>query len=849
MSKKPLDHLILVGFPPLEQEDEETQQRIIRHLMDVFNVQKKGIRMFPEETSIDTIVLKTFIPDKASKSGFMIGNTLCIASDDINMQYRKKIERLTKFSINVKTGYDQLSWGKTTESGLSQWAETGIYPESDESSDQTNSIDDTDDFLDSILGGIPEDDESISISEDDENSSNNASDTGDDTLDNDTPGISESQSVPIVANETPPIDNEPEDTIPQEDSEPPEDSFKGGLETSEYSPDTNNFLDDESGSKDSSYESEGDSRATNNKPQEDNSPVEETSSQASSQDIQKQPQTTPDQLKDTPSQAQEDKTPHTSQDTQKENDSSGLLEDGKWQSLFEDEENNFSEGSARKVEPPRNDDTPSKIKESEKTQQDISSVFSSLDDDGPEDVAPTSPHMGDDLDDDGETYHSTGGYVDIAGDGDLESTLEERRKKKLQEDKKRQEELEQLGKKSALQRIREESQFAKTAKGADEIDARSKETIEDHRRDDGERKNYKEYLTRDEAKQQETLESSRKNFGDVDSILSPLSDQGVNKDGEDLHYVPADKGRIVMVSSGKGGVGKSLVSSGLAISLALGKAQERRTNPGTSSSRTWLVESDYNSPQMSLAFGTGKKDIGRVAELISDNKRNTVTVADIRKSVEENGHYDSDTGVTVLACPNLSTGRSSKNIPRAIVLAVRYISEICGDDVIIDHGNLTTGEYSDVDLFLSMRIAHRVVVVGNMGCLPETQSVLSLLTQNNGGGSLKPRAYPSVSVVLNSARKQQYYLAQDKLRPFNIINVIPPIDALKPENSTGEEHLNDMPNDVRKAIIDRCGIMLPKLGFESMRRYFSGASAPINTGGKSGASFFRKLADFLTGNK
>lgn len=356
-------------------------------------------------------------------------------------------------------------------------------------------------------------------------------------------------------------------------------------------------------------------------------------------------------------------------------------------------------------------------------------------------------------------------------------------------------------------------------------------------REDGTRKTYREHLSGDDHKAQLVQENQWDKFGD----LKHLGDPGP---GDDIRYVSQGQGRIIMCTSGKGGVGKSLVASGLAMALSLARAKELSDNPGASQARTWLIESDYNSPQLAVSYGTGSRNLGNVADIISSGGKG-IDNARVRQAIEDNIHVDPDSGVHVLACPTLSSRHSSAEMPLAILLAVKYASDQ-GDDVIIDHGNLTSGTYSELDQVLSMTMAHRVVLVANMGCIPETQSTLSVLCSRERGSVVKARPVQSVSVVLNVAKEEQFLLAQKKLAPFEIINILPPIDSLRPENSlSGETTLVSAPKEVQKAVIDRCGIMLTRLGYESVRKYF-GVKTRFNAPKKSGKkSILRQVADFI----
>ena len=79
--------------------------------------------------------------------------------------------------------------------------------------------------------------------------------------------------------------------------------------------------------------------------------------------------------------------------------------------------------------------------------------------------------------------------------------------------------------------------------------------------------------------------------------------------------------------------------------------------------------------------------------------------------------------------------------------------------------------------------------------------------------------------------------------------MIPPIDAFRPESSmSGETYLASAPKQTQRAVIQRCGIMLTKIGYESLRKYFSVKTniTPKTSGDKSAWSkFMRKI----TGDK
>ena len=284
------------------------------------------------------------------------------------------------------------------------------------------------------------------------------------------------------------------------------------------------------------------------------------------------------------------------------------------------------------------------------------------------------------------------------------------------------------------------------------------------------------------------------------------------------------------------------------MALSLARAKDLEIKSGASTARTWLIESDYNSPQLAISYNTGDKNIGNIAMALAESN-GVIDDKAVRRLIEDNIYIDQETGIHILACPPLSRrGISFKEMPLAILLAIKYASDQ-GDDVIVDHGNLTTGEYSEFDLVLSMQLAHRVILVCNMGCIPETQSITSLLCERDPQSVVPKRRHTSVSIVLNSAKKDQFYVAQDKLAPFEIINMIPPIDAFRPESSmTGETSLVNAPKQTQRAVINRCGIMLTKIGYESLRKYFS-VKSNLTTKTSGDKSAWSKFVRRITGDK
>lgn len=376
----------------------------------------------------------------------------------------------------------------------------------------------------------------------------------------------------------------------------------------------------------------------------------------------------------------------------------------------------------------------------------------------------------------------------------------------------------------------------------DELFSDRANAISGDRREDGTRKSFKDYLSETDRKVQDVEEQTIKDFGDFRTGKAAV--------GQDSHYTGVNMGRVILVTSGKGGVGKSIIANGMAMALSLARAANLAENPGANDSTTWLIESDWNSPKLCEAYQTGRKHLGNVAAVLA-TEEGGASADKLRQAIIENTFIDEETGLHILACPPLGPNNpsNSKMIGYAILRAIDYAVKNNGS-VIVDHGNLTAGVYSSFDNILSTKIAHRVVIVADMGCLPETQSILSMLTQRGGQSRSTVQDVMTVSVVLNKAREEQYYMAQDRLKPFEIIQRIPPLADLQPENILGQGRtgLNNASDDVKRSIIARCGVILTKLGYEDLRRYFSTKKRTYNKKSTQSRGFIRRIADRFGGS-
>lgn len=338
--------------------------------------------------------------------------------------------------------------------------------------------------------------------------------------------------------------------------------------------------------------------------------------------------------------------------------------------------------------------------------------------------------------------------------------------------------------------------------------------MEDRFKEDGTVKTYKDYLSPEGRENQDIAERMAEKFSNAD--LNYSQDRG-----EGYSYVGRRSGRVVLVTAGKGGVGKTLFTCAAASALSLARAKEREDNPGTQPRRVWLIESDYLSPKLRQVYKTGDKHLGNVAELLNRNDGMAKNSKAIFQAIEDNVYVDEETGINVLACPPINRSNSSvKNIPYTIVAAIKSAIDN-GGDVFIDHGQLTSGNYSELDNILAFKLSNRVVVVSNMSCINETTSTLDLLAGVRARGSGNQKNRNLINVVLNSATDEQLLIAKEKLRPFIVVGRIPRIPALAPENSmTGDTYFTNASLDVRKEVIVRAGQMLKNMGYSDLSRYF-----------------------------
>lgn len=846
MSDKQLDHLIIVGVDPFDTSS-PSGVAAQRHVMDAANVAAEKIFFYDEDDEVKGVIAKTFRkdPSKRKTRGLDIGNSVCLVSKRVSKVKSYQYKLLRELTVDVRLGLDSVNLEEMTESNISEWMEKGTYTQTEQDKQKVErdkdrargNTEDSDDLLD-LLGVDPDDDSegepqileeeipSLEVSEETEHHDEVSSDFEDDADFDD------------FDNDLLSLDDINDDFEKDEDVEDTSDSAQPSspLDT----PDREDNLD--------TYTEETPKEPTSFLDELDLSPAP---------NIQKDLEGLPDEQESGDFDFLDDMDDLDTQHPTKEEDPGDEEEDISKYFAPVAEEDQVSQMIEDPVEEVEEDDN--LFDDLGISQDELDDLLGDEEEESNDDIVESFS----------SGLPSNKEFVDDAAPSKKSETpldrtpeLTEKQKKQFKDaDPKRDMELveqEELERKRAMlmkkkRELKERKKLAEKAKSdvnAEKerkrqlLEAKKKallaskaEQLENTRNEDGSQKTYRDYLSRDDNRIQDVQEESLREFGEIHAGRS-----------DDSRYVGKDSGRIILVTSGKGGVGKSLVASGLAESLSLARNKYKSDHPQALVDGVWLIESDYNSPQLHITYGIDpEKNLGNIARVVAES-RHGVNNDDIRRAIEENVHIDEATGIHILACPPLSERQSSENIPYAIILAIKYASER-GNDVIIDHGNLTDGVYSKLDEQLSIKIAHRVVIVSNMNCLVETSDVVAILTQGRGRERRPVRNPNSIGIVLNSARSDQRENAQYKLRPIKIIGIIQPIDHLKPENSIdGVSNIRTVPRDVRKAIIDRCGAMLGELGYTEIARYFNGkTSIPKFDNRKKG--FIRTIADVLGRNK
>lgn len=832
-----LDKIIFVGFKKPDLGSTAGNTALTR-LMDITEVSIKNIVFEEKDTDIMSIVKNNFNKDPSSKktAGYKIGNAVCIGSEKLSLEYQHSLNRLKNLGITMRMGYDDVDITELSEIELNKWFKSGKYIKEINSSDNSNDTEanNVDDILDLLL------DEKESTQEVQESVDNSAEQGNINKIEENTVntpvGVSEEDNYVNTSNN--------ENINIQSEVAPENDRLTSSINYKQENINGNNIEQEDNVLEQiNSFEEISNNNEVVNKDDDLDdiismfNEVEDT-------------QTTNDTLN--LDEAQEESQPATRTDI-----SEPIQEVPVVQNVKQEE-----------IPPAVQDDTMGHVKVAEQ-KDDLSDlgipkqVNSSATEPSTVSNNVTEEETVDDmlsyLTDDA-TYTSTSESTSLIStpEQSIDSSViednnepptdfvnaqyNERKNEDVAERMRRERDIKRQKEELARAMGREESfgTSLNRENAHDMIDSSSvmhnsvNSAMEDTYNDDGSVKTYKDHLNDKQRVEQEVVESSNKNFG---------------FDLTNAHLSKVSGGRIFLVTAGKGGVGKSLISSGLAAALSLSKAKDLESKTASRASNTWLIEADYTAPQMAVAYKTGDKHIGHLADYLASDRRNDARKDSmiIKQIIEENVYKDDDTGLNVLACPPIvDSSVKLSQIPLAILLAIKYANDK-GDDVIIDHGNLTRAEYSDFDKVISTELANYVIIVTSATSYTTAWSVAKMLTTRTQGSTLRILNHNQVSIVLNKVTNEQFEFLEKELAPYDIGMLMPPINALREENARdGDVSLGNMPINVKRAIVNRCGLMLVnKLGYTQYDRYFSVKNKPGSrpTTKRKNVNIFQRIAD------
>ena len=517
-----IDTLIFVGFDN-PHDDSEHGDRTLTRIMNATGVEKDNIYFYSiEHSSPMEIVRGSFIMDKTQPHNYRIGDALCVASDSLKTK-RKEVEKLGRIGITVHTGYQHVDLSSLSESEIVNWMESGRYvPDVESGSSDDDSS--ADDLLSDILGDLSEVE------------------------------ASQSQAAPVSEKQ----END-EDDQNDEDSQ----------ETSSVLDDIDALDDQVNSHKESqSYEQNEDSEKEYENP-EDSSDAQDEEVIYDAELVPTEEETLTGSYKDEPKQELDDIL-------------SGLDNPSSASPASYEEKEEYSGISPEQmgVEDPQS----SQASHSD----DYSSTFYHNDkkDSSSEDLR------------DPEEYRKEKGIDESSpmeeDSMEIITQMSNRRKESIRDKEKMRQRESGDGKEednsplSQLEAIvgskKRAREMDKDDREAHKLDVQSRSRSEETMREDGKRKNYHDYLTDRGRTEQKVEENIRSQFGNTEEYSGGVvhSEGAVySESGEDNEYVTKGVGRIILCTAGKGGVGKTLVSIGMASSLSLARAYEAKENPGS----------------------------------------------------------------------------------------------------------------------------------------------------------------------------------------------------------------------------------------------------------------------------
>lgn len=290
---------------------------------------------------------------------------------------------------------------------------------------------------------------------------------------------------------------------------------------------------------------------------------------------------------------------------------------------------------------------------------------------------------------------------------------------------------------------------------------------------------------------------------------------------------PGSRGKIIFVTSGKGGTGKTTVSWCLAAAFAAYYAATGRKDA------VCLVEADYRSPKFQRKLNIpNTMSINNIARTLTSNDEIALVKDEVRSIISSNLFYDTDYDINYLACAYETEDVIDTNqMTSAIVQSVKYLANT-GATVIIDGGIFSEKSYSLLDSMIVSVLAHDIIVVGDATSVDETDRTLRILATGGTRGrytsSQQQRvAIDGIRVVMNRAnlKSGQVQEFQNAVSPFKVIAALPDVPDLSPANQSvlTQCFVKYLPKGVQRALVNRMGQSLRDLGFSGSVAVFRNA--------------------------
>lgn len=294
----------------------------------------------------------------------------------------------------------------------------------------------------------------------------------------------------------------------------------------------------------------------------------------------------------------------------------------------------------------------------------------------------------------------------------------------------------------------------------------------------------------------------------------------------------SSKGKVIFVTSGKGGTGKTTVSWSLAAALSILSQTSDMVN------NVYLIEGDFRSPKLQQKLDIPReKSINNIARKLAvyEDNGETISPREVQNTIVDNIYHDDKYGINYLVC---NYGLDDSVDPDKIILAITYAIKLIanrGGTVVVDGGILGEANNSMLDDIIVNRLANNVIVVADASSVAEAHRALAILAGSHGGGvkkSVQKITQQGVRLVLNRAdlRSTQVEDFQQYSEPYRVIAALPEIPSLSPyrQKIGTKAFVAYLPTQFQRALVNRMGQSLRWLGYKGSQSVFSGKK-PDNT--------------------